>query len=105
MTRLAAWIDSDLVWSFRSSPVTIAAAIVALLCVAGALFAPWIAPAQPFDLASLELLDALTPPVWQEGGQAAYLLGTDDQGRDVLSTILYGARISLAWALPRCCCR
>lgn len=96
MTRIAAWIDSDLVWSFRSSPVTVAAAIVALLCVTGALFAPWIAPHDPFDLAQLELLDALTPPVWQEGGRAAYPFGADDQGRDVLSAILYGSRISLA---------
>ncbi|MEO8039340.1 MAG: ABC transporter permease [Betaproteobacteria bacterium] len=96
MTRITAWIDSDLVWSFRSSPVTVAAAIVALLCVTGALFAPWIAPHDPFDLSQLELLDALTPPVWQEGGRAAYPFGADDQGRDVLSAILYGSRISLA---------
>ena len=67
-----------------------------LLCIGGALLAPWIAPHNPFDLASLDLLDAFTPPAWQAGGKAAYLLGTDNQGRDVLSAILYGARISLA---------
>jgi peptide/nickel transport system permease protein len=71
------------------------AAAAALVCVGGALFAPWIAPHNPFDLASVSLLDAFDPPAWEEGGNPAYPLDTDDQGRDVLSTILYGARISL----------
>ena len=88
--------DSDLLYSFWRSPVTIAAAVAALLCIGGALFAPWIAPHNPFDLASVSLLDAFTPPAWKTGGNTAFLLGTDDQGRDVLSAILYGARISLA---------
>jgi peptide/nickel transport system permease protein len=67
-----------------------------LVCVGGALLAPWIAPHDPFDLASLDLLVAFTRPAWLAGGRSAYLLGTDNQGRDVLSAILYGARISLA---------
>ena len=87
--------DSDLLYSFRHSPVTVVAAALTLLCVGGALFAPWIAPHNPFDLASVNLLDALTPPAWSSQGKAAYLLGTDNQGRDMLSAILYGARISL----------
>jgi peptide/nickel transport system permease protein len=70
-------------------------AIVALICILGALFAPWIAPHNPFDLASLNLLDAFKPPSWIEEGEAQYLLGTDDQGRDMLSAIMYGARVSL----------
>jgi peptide/nickel transport system permease protein len=90
-----AW-DSDLLYSFRRSPVTVVAAGLTLLCVGGALFAPWIAPHNPFDLASVNLLDAFTPPAWSPRGNAAYLLGTDNQGRDMLSAILYGARISLA---------
>ncbi|HXZ91408.1 MAG TPA: ABC transporter permease [Burkholderiales bacterium] len=90
-----AW-DSDLAYSFRRSPVTVAAALVALACVTGALCAPWLAPHNPFDLASLNLLDAFTPPAWTAKGSSTFLLGTDDQGRDVLSTIMYGARISLA---------
>lgn len=90
-----AW-GSDLAYSFRRSPVTVAAALVALACVAGALGAPWLAPHNPFDLASLNLLDAFTPPAWTAKGSSTFLLGTDDQGRDVLSTIMYGARISLA---------
>ena len=93
-----AW-DSDLAYSFRRSPVTVAAALVALACVTGALGAPWLAPHNPFDLASLNLLDAFTPPAWTAKGGSTFLLGTDDQGRDVLSTIMYGARISLAVGL------
>jgi peptide/nickel transport system permease protein len=92
---LARVFDSDLWYSFRRSPVTVASAVVALVCIGGALFAPLIAPHHPFDLASLDLSDAFKPPAWDEAGDAAYPLGTDDQGRDVLSAIMYGARISL----------
>ncbi len=88
--------EHDLAYSFRRSPVTVAAALATLACFAGAVLAPWIAPHNPFDLASLNLLDALKPPAWSEDGTARHLLGTDNQGRDVLSTIMYGARISLA---------
>ncbi len=87
--------ESDLFWSFRRSPVTVAAGIVTTLLVAGALLAPLIAPHNPYDLASLNLLDARNPPGWQDGGSWDFPLGTDDQGRDVLSTILYGMRLSL----------
>ncbi|MEW6689173.1 MAG: ABC transporter permease [Pseudomonadota bacterium] len=87
--------EHDLAWSFRRSPVTIVAAALTLACVAGALFAPWLAPYNPFDPASLDLNNALAPPAWVEPRSTLYLFGTDDQGRDVLSTILYGARISL----------
>jgi len=88
--------EHDLVWSFRRSPVTVAAAIVAALCIGGALAAPWLAPQNPFDLAALDLNEAFKPPGWIEGGLARYPFGTDNQGRDVLSTILYGTRLSLA---------
>jgi peptide/nickel transport system permease protein len=91
--------DSDVLYSFRHSPVTIAAALAALACVGGAVLAPWVAPHNPFDLASVSLLNAFSPPVWEEGGNPIYPLGTDDQGRDILSTILYGARISLGVGL------
>jgi peptide/nickel transport system permease protein len=92
---LARFLDGDVWHSFKSSPVAIAAAIVAAACIFCALFAPWVAPHNPFDLATLELSDARLPPVWEEGGSSKYLLGTDDQGRDILSAIMYGARISL----------
>jgi peptide/nickel transport system permease protein len=87
--------DSDLWWSFTRSPVVVISAVVALTMILSALAAPWIAPHDPFNLATLDLLDAFTPPVWLEGGNWRFPLGTDDQGRDVLSTIMYGARISL----------
>ena len=89
-----AW-DSDLAWSFRRSPVTIVAAVMTLVCVGAALAAPWLSPHNPFDLASLSLENAFKPPAWLEAGSTQFLLGTDDQGRDVLSTIMHGARVSL----------
>jgi len=90
----ALW-NHDLAYSFRRSPVTVAAAVLTLVCVGGAIFAPWLAPTNPFDASSLDLNKAFAPPAWSAQGLPGYLLGTDDQGRDVLSTILYGARISL----------
>jgi len=92
---LARFFDGDLWFSFKQSPVAMAATLVAAIMVAGAILAPWVAPHQPFDLASLSLNDSLLPPAWSELGRLSYALGTDDQGRDVLSTILYGSRISL----------
>ncbi|HZS84244.1 MAG TPA: ABC transporter permease [Stellaceae bacterium] len=93
--RLRRLWDGDIAWSFRRSPVTVIAAVVAALSVLGALGAPWIAPHDTMDLRTLNLLDASLPPAWQSGGEWTYLLGTDTQGRDVLSTILFGARISI----------
>jgi len=90
----AIW-NHDLAYSFRRSPVTIVAAALTFICVGGALLAPWIAPYNPFDAASLDLNAAFAPPAWIAPGTTSHLLGTDDQGRDLLSTILYGARISL----------
>jgi peptide/nickel transport system permease protein len=94
-TALERFFDGDVWHSFRTSPMAIGAAVVAVLCIFGALFAPWVAPHNPFDLATLELSDARLPPAWEEGGVSKYALGTDDQGRDIFSAILYGARISL----------
>lgn len=97
--QAAGWLhrvwQSDVGYSFRTSPVAIAAALVAFACVFSAVFANLVAPHHPFDLATLELSDAFLPPAWVEGGSAKYLLGTDDQGRDILSALMYGARISL----------
>ncbi|MEF7616418.1 ABC transporter permease [Aquincola sp. MAHUQ-54] len=88
-------LDSDVWHSFRSSPTAIVAAVIAFVCVFCALFAGIVAPHNPFDLASLELSDARLPPAWQQDGNPKYLFGTDDQGRDILSALMYGARISL----------
>ena len=89
------FFDSDVWHSFRSSPVAMIAAAVAFVTAFSALFAGVVAPHNPFDLASLELSDARLPPSWDAEGKAKYLLGTDDQGRDILSAVIYGARISL----------
>ena len=92
-------LDSDVAYSFRTSPIAIVSAIVALICILGAVFAPWIAPHDPFDLASLSLMDSLQPPMFMQDGSSAFPLGTDNQGRDMLSGIMYGARISLGVGL------
>jgi peptide/nickel transport system permease protein len=98
VSRVTGWWHGDVAWSFRRSPVAIASSAILVICVGAALFAPWVAPHNPFDLRTLNLTDALAPPAWL-GGNTRYLLGTDDQGRDVLSAILFGARVSLAVGL------
>ncbi|MCC6466720.1 MAG: ABC transporter permease [Alphaproteobacteria bacterium] len=99
MTALAAKLrsalDSDLFFSFRHSPATVAAAVTVLVFLLGAGLAPWIAPHNTYEVVTLNLSDAFLPPAWTESGKASFLLGTDDQGRDVLSTIMLGARVSL----------
>ena len=93
------WLDSDVGHSFRSSPVAMAAAVIALGCLLAAIFAGWVSPHDPFDLTRLELLDARLPPAWAPEGNASYPLGTDDQGRDMLSAVIHGLRISLVVGL------
>ena len=89
------FFDGDVWWSFKRNPLVIIAAITALICLLGSAFAPWLAPHNPFDLKTINLLDAFTPPSWIASGKPQFLLGTDDQGRDVLSTIMHGSRITL----------
>jgi len=93
---IVAILDSDLFYSFRKSRVTVVATAVTIMMILAALLAPWIAPHNPFDVATLSLLNAELPPAWAEGGDSRFFLGTDNQGRDVFSAILYGSRISLA---------
>ena len=92
-------LDSDIFYSFKRSPLVILAAAIVLLYILAALFAPWVAPHNPFDLKTLNLLDAFTPPAWTERGNPTYFLGTDDQGRDVISAIIFGSRMSLVIGL------
>ena len=96
---LRRWLDSDVGHSFKTSPTAMVAACIALVCIVSALFADWVAPHNPFDLATLDLSDARLPPAWIEGGSTKFLLGTDDQGRDILSALIYGSRISLSVGL------
>ena len=95
-TVIARLRDNDLLASFLSSKVTVAAGIVTVILFLAALLAPWIAPTDPFNPATNYLSDSLDPPSFIAGGDPRFLLGTDDQGRDMLSAILYGLRVSLA---------
>ncbi len=96
MGVISRWLDSDVGYSFKTSPMAMVAAFVAFICIFCAVFAGIVAPHNPFDLTTLELSDARLPPAWIEEGKAKFFLGTDDQGRDILSALMYGARISLA---------
>lgn len=95
---LARLFKSEPVYLFFRSPAAMLAAIVAILVLGGAIFAPLLASTDPYDLSSFSLMDGLLPPLW-EGGNPRFLLGTDDQGRDMISAILYGARLSLTIGL------
>ena len=98
----AAWArfaDSDLVWLFRHSPAAVLSFVIAVLIAVLALGAPVFSAQNPFDLAAIDIADASLPPVWQEGGSPNYMLGTDDQGRDLWSAMLYGLRLSLGIGL------
>jgi peptide/nickel transport system permease protein len=92
---LKRFFDGDVWHSFTRSPVAMTAAVVAFVCVFCAVFANVVAPHDTQNLATLELADARLPPAWMADGKGTYLLGTDDQGRDILSALMYGARISL----------
>ncbi|ADY65883.1 ABC transporter permease [Rhizobium sp. Root491] len=87
--------NSDLYWSFSHSRSAKMSALILAVLILAAVFAPLIAPQNPYDGASLDMWKAELPPVWQEGGEWPFLLGTDTQGRDMLSAILYGTRISI----------
>jgi peptide/nickel transport system permease protein len=91
--------NNDLLASFLASKVMVAAGIVTVILFAAALLAPWIAPTDPFNPATNYLSDSLDPPSFVAGGDSRFLLGTDDQGRDLMSAILYGLRVSLAIGL------
>jgi peptide/nickel transport system permease protein len=88
-------IESDLFYSFRRSKLTMVAAAITALFFLLAIFASLLAPQNPFDPAQLQLINSRIAPLWTADGQSPFLLGTDEQGRDVLSAILYGLRISL----------
>jgi peptide/nickel transport system permease protein len=95
MNAIARGWDSDVVHSFRHSPVAMGAALIAFILIFCAVFAHWVAPHNPFDLATINLMDASLPPAWEAGGNPKFWLGTDDQGRDIFSAVIYGMQISL----------
>ena len=94
-SRWQRFLDNDIVYSFLTTPGAIIAASITLIAITAAFAAPLIAPYNPFDPAQISLWDGKLPPAWTDGGSSAYLLGTDNQGRDMLSTILFGGRISI----------
>jgi len=94
MAARAFW-DSNFLYQFRRDPVAIGSAIVLLVFVLAAVFAPWLAPQNPYDPLQLDIMNSKEPPAWAENGNPDFVLGTDDQGRDMLSAILYGTGISL----------
>ncbi len=99
MSAIARAWDSDILYSFRRTPIAMISAAILLALLLGAVFCRWVAPFDPYDLASLNLMDSFQPPAFITDGTALHPLGTDDQGRDLLSAILYGARLSFAVGL------
>ncbi|MBU6498498.1 MAG: ABC transporter permease [Rhodospirillales bacterium] len=95
MKAIARALDSDFAYSFRRSPVAVFSGLIVLVLGLGAFLAPWIAPHNPFDVATLNLMNSFMPPVPAADSNASFLLGTDDQGRDILSAIMFGTRLSL----------
>ena len=102
-TRWKRFKDNDVVWSFINSPGAMIAAAVTVFLILACILAPIIAPFDPFDPSQISLWDGKLPPAWIEGGQSQYFLGTDNQGRDMLSTILYGGRLSVLVGLAAVC--
>ncbi len=94
-SAISRWLGSDMGLSFRASPVAVASLVVLVLVALSALLAPVIAPQNPYDLKQVFIDKAEIPPIWTRDGEWPFLLGTDPQGRDVLSSILYGTRMSL----------
>ena len=89
------FLDTDIGYSFSKSKVAIVSSIIFFAIMFTSIFAVVIAPYNPFDPKNVSLMDAFTPPIWTIGGSVEFILGTDQQGRDMLSTIIYGSQISL----------
>ena len=88
-------IQSKMLYSYLNDPPAMIGSFILVVFILAALMAPWITPQNPYNLEEVSLEHFLTPPIWMEGGQAPFILGTDDQGRCILSTIIYGCRTSL----------
>lgn len=95
MSASTSFLQSDFVFRFKRDKVAVISLTVVVVLILAALFAPLIAPTNPYDLTTIDIMDSEIPPAWAEEGEDRFLLGTDPQGRDMLSTILYGMRISL----------
>jgi peptide/nickel transport system permease protein len=87
--------QSDFLYYFKRDKVAMTSFTVFMVILVMSLASPLIAPHNPYDLSTIDIMDAELPPSWMEDGDATFPLGTDEQGRDILSTILYGSRLSL----------
>ncbi|OOE85501.1 ABC transporter permease [Salinivibrio sharmensis] len=98
-SRWQRFLDSDFFYHFKRDKVAIASFTIFMVFLLLALFAPLVSPTNPYDLMAIDIMDSEIPPVWMEWSDPRFLLGTDNQGRDILSTIIYGLRISLTIGL------
>ena len=98
-SRVARFLDSELFYNFRHSPTAIAGAAIVLLVILIAVVGPQFTVQNPYNMAELDRGDAYKPPFWLEGGDPKVLLGTDQQGRDMVSAMVYGSRVSLVIGL------
>ena len=89
------FFKSKIIYDFFHDPSALVGSFILSVFILAAVLAPWIAPQDPYDLEKVSLEHFLKPPIWKEGGEPPFLLGTDDQGRGILSTVLYGCRTSL----------
>lgn len=97
--RLRAFFQSEFFYNFRRSPAAVAGALIVVLVLLVALIGPYFTVQDPYNMAELQLSDAYKPPFWMEGGDPKFLLGTDQQGRDMVSAIVYGSQVSLVIGL------
>ncbi|MEH6455217.1 MAG: ABC transporter permease [Cocleimonas sp.] len=94
-SRMQRFLESDFFYHYKRDKVAIVSSIIFLILVILAAFSPLIAPYDPYNLQILDIMDSELPPIWEPGADERFFLGTDDQGRDLWSTILYGMRVSL----------
>jgi len=99
MTKLQKFKDSYFLYSFKRDKVAIVSFIILVILLVLALTAPWIAPVNPYDAQNIDIMDSEIPPMWTEEGESRFILGTDNMGRDMLSTMLYGLRTSILIAV------
>lgn len=95
MIKLKKFKDSYFLYSFKRDKVAVTSFIILLILLSLAITAPWIAPMNPYDAENIDIMNSEMPPVWKDGGESQFLLGTDNMGRDMLSTMLYGLRTSI----------
>jgi peptide/nickel transport system permease protein len=95
VTAIRRFLSSRILYDLLRDPMAVTSLAIVLLLVGASFGAPLVAPHNPYDTATIDLMDSEIPPVWMEEGEPRFLLGTDSQGRDMLSTMLYGMRVSL----------